>query len=494
MNIIDRAISIPFPGWAARRAEARYKLGVYSSYEAAKPSRHRKRRGDAKSGSATANEAVKTLREIARDLEQNHDIAKGGLDILVNCTVGNGIIVEPMVKDTSGKLLDDVNEQIADLRNEWARTPDVTKELSNGEMERLVARSLFRDGEVFAQHVEGNVIKFRHGSNVPYSIELIESDMVPELMIDMRKRITSGIERNGWGEPIGYHVLKTHPGDAFNFNILFDTKRVPAERISHLKMTTRIKQNRGISIFASAYTRLDDLRDFEESERIAARIAAAQVMAITRSPDVPYDSSTVGEDRLFDVAPGTVWEDLLPGEKPEILSSDRPNNNLADFRMGQLKAAAAGMGVNYSSLAKNYAGTYSSQRQELAESYGTYGANTFLFIQWFTRPNYDRFLRMALLKDLIDLPPNVDVNTLYHAEFVGPVAPWIDPYKEIKADETAINLKTLSRSQAIRKRGGSPRDTFKQIELENKLFDNQPNNQNTNGMNNQDKGNTGGNA
>ncbi len=56
---------------------------------------------------------------------------------------------------------------------------------------------------------------------------------------------------------------------------------------------------------------------------------------------------------------------------------------------------AAGMGTSYSSLSKNYNGTYSAQRQELVEQYGAYGVLSMEFIHQLARPITERFVAMA---------------------------------------------------------------------------------------------------
>jgi capsid protein len=45
--------------------------------------------------------------------------------------------------------------------------------------QRLLARSWFRDGDVFAQLVQGNVSNIDHGTTIPLSLEMIEADLVP---------------------------------------------------------------------------------------------------------------------------------------------------------------------------------------------------------------------------------------------------------------------------------------------------------------------------
>src|SRR3546814_16911546 len=68
-----------------------------------------------------------------------------------------------------------------------------------------------------------------------------------------------------------------------------------------------------------------------------------------------------------------VFDDLRPGESISTIDSNRPNPNLEIYRNGQLRAIAAPMRISFSTLSKNYNGTYSAQRQELVENFGAYG-------------------------------------------------------------------------------------------------------------------------
>ena len=58
-------------------------------------------------------------------------------------------------------------------------------------------------------------------------------------------------------------------------------------------------------------------------------------------------------------APGMIFDDLSPGESVETIDSTRPNPGLEAFRQGQLRAVSAGLGTSYSTLARDYNGTYS---------------------------------------------------------------------------------------------------------------------------------------
>src|SRR5690606_13587412 len=138
------------------------------------------------------------------------------------------------------------------------------------------------------------------------------------------------------------HVYKVNPLEA-NVFAGSQTKRVPADRMLHLKNVHRIRQLRGVSVFASVLNRFDDLKDYEVTDRIAAKIAASMAAYIKKG--APEDS-TGGDgnegQRLMKFRPGMVFDDLRPGEDIGMIDTNRPNPNLETSRSGQLKAVAAG--------------------------------------------------------------------------------------------------------------------------------------------------------
>jgi lambda family phage portal protein len=461
-----RVLAALAPRWTLSRMVA---LDACRQYEAVRPTRTRtpvkRSRGD---GDTALAPALASLREQARNMDENHDVAHGALDVLVDHVVGRGVVPAAQIKDAQGKPAAEANAKLDRLFREWARRPDVTGELQWGKAQRLMARSWFRDGEAFCMFVEGNVPGFSHGTKAPLSLELLEADVVPHDYDAPAEGTFQGIQKDGWGRPKAYYVYKTHPG-AYNGNasLLSDLKRVEAGRMAHLKMTTRIGQTRGCSVFAAVILRLGDVKDYEDSERVAARLAAMMCVSFKRDPNLPlgsYEKNPGTGRREIDFERGMVIDDLKPGESVDTFMSNRPNSGMEAFRSGQLRAVAAGTGAGYSSLSKNYNGTYSSQRQELVEQYGHYETLRDEFVGAFVERVWRRFVDMALLAGLVRLPRDADPLTLYDAEFRGQARPWIDPKKEIEAELMAVQAGFKSRQQVIRERGSDPDDVTHQIE------------------------------
>lgn len=461
---MDRLIRWISPGWALRRALARHYLGRL--YDAAASSQYRKPRTGAQSGNAVMTQAQGTLRATARYLDENHDLAIGVLDTLVSRIVGTGIVIEPMIKDGKGELASDANEQVRRAWREWCRQPEASTLYSWGTVQRLVCRSWLRDGEIFAQHVEGALAKTAIG--VPYMLELIEADLCPmNAFAEGPPAVIQGIEVAGWSRPIGAYFFKQHPGDVSmpggTYGVeLANLKRIPWDSLIHLRLTSRLHQLRGVTILHGVLTRLDDLRDYEESERVAARVAAAFCAYIRRSPDFSGQSALQSGDRSMEMSPGMIFDNLLPGEEIGTIGSDRPHSGLADFRGGQLRAVAGGTRTNYSSISKNYDGTYSAQRQELVESRSGYDELRQEFVDCFVSEVYRRWLPLAIASGTVRLG-KIDKATLFDADFRGPGVPWIDPLKETQADALAVDKGFKSRHQVIRERGNDPIVTDEQL-------------------------------
>lgn len=468
-NLIDKTIEFFSPESALRRETARKILSVQRAYEAAQPSRLRKKKTDPGSGDAIVERAGESLRLQARYLDENHDLARGVLNCLVNNVIGRGITVEPQVKNPDGSLAKEVNDQLLELWEEWVRFPEVTWEHHWNHMLRLLARCWFRDGEVLLKHIQGTSQALNHGTLVPYSLELIEADYLPFDLSDQKKRIIHGVEKDTWRRPRAYYLHKEHPGDLNTMVTRQDTVRFAADRIVHLKIADRISQTRGVSVFASVLTRMEDIKDYELSERMAAKVAASICAYIRKNIDGPMNAMTTDDsgNRLMKMQPGMIFDNLLPGEEVGMIDSNRPNTMLEQFRNGQLRAVAAGTCTSFSSIAKDYNGTYSAQRQELVEQSVHYAVLRDYFIERCVRPIWERFVEMSALSGQLDVPDgSINQRTLKKAGFQGPNMPWIDPKKEGEAEMIAVGAGFKSRAQVIRERGGNPQDVFEQIRQE----------------------------
>ena len=153
MSVLDNAIGLFSPGWKAARLKSRM---VIQAYEAVLPTRTHRARRENRSANQLSQFGGRSLREQARWLDCNHDLVIGVLDKLEERIVGaKGIIVEPQPLMMGGQLADALATQIRAKWGEWSVSPDVTGQFTRPVLERLMARTWLRDGEVFAQLVSG---------------------------------------------------------------------------------------------------------------------------------------------------------------------------------------------------------------------------------------------------------------------------------------------------------------------------------------------------
>lgn len=445
-------------GLFGKSPQALYELKPHRSYS------------DNRDGTAEVSLAGDRIRKYARHLEQNHDLAKGALDRLVQFIVGpSGIGIEPVPKTTTGEIHATFQSELLEAWRDWGHWPEVTWELDWVAVQRLMARSWLRDGESLAQLVIGPNPTLDHGTRVPFSLEMLEADLLPFYYNDYTKNIINGVQRNGWNRPIVYWIYKQHPGALYATDA--GLKPVSASRILHLKLADRIGQVRGVSIFASVLQRLNDLYEYETAERLAARIAASYTGVLKTEYPEGYAPNPDGTPRNLDIQPGMILDNLLPGESLDIISSNRPSATLEPFRNGQLRAVAAGVGASYSSVAKDYNGTYSAQRQELVESAGHYQSLSRLFINQFIRPVWQAFVLTATQSGVVAIPPDLDTLSVDNAEFQIPILPWVDPLKEAQAQQNMLSNYLSSPQQLIRQRGGNPIEVLNQWQKWNSELD-----------------------
>lgn len=456
-------IGTVFPGMKARYLSKRAALAnAQRLYQAASTSQYHPRRGDNRSGNAVMEHARDKVANWARNLEENYDLAVAVLDDLTDRVVGTGIVVEPQVKDRGGNLLDDLNATIARAWAHWGRAPEVSGVIPWGEVQRLLFRALMRDGDALIKHLRA-VPTFSYAGPVPYVVDPLESDYLPfdltSQLADVGGTVTHGIERDGWGKITAYHILKRHPGEYLvplaPANLFLDTVRIPADQITHLRFSRRLGQLRGISVFHASMHRLQDLTDYEESERLAAKIAASFSAVITKSADMPgvlTRSTTSTGERNLEMSPAMIFDDLLPGEKVETIESNRPSNALGPYRDAMLKGVSGGTGARFSTIARTWDSSYTAMRQEtVAHKPSTMRLQDY-FVARSIRTVYESWLAMAELVGMFDFG-RADRMTVRDADYRGPGEESIDPLDETRADVMRIQHGLKSRQQTHRERG-----------------------------------------
>jgi len=416
--------------------------------------------------------SFKALRNRARQLCRDNDYARQALRSIQNNVIGHGIKHQSQVRMQRGGRLDQaINGQIHEAWEKWMHKSrcDVSGLLGFHDMERLLCRSLAESGEVFVRMIR----KPFGGSRVPFALQVLESDYLIDDDIPQAAEgntVRMGIEVDGYLRPQAYHFYANHPGDTYAGNPRTNGRRirVPADEVIHLFLPERPSQTRGVTWFASALMRLHMLQGYEEAEVVRARASSA-LMGFIQSPEGELIGDEIYEgERVSEFSPG-VFKYLAPGESVTVPDLNAPDGQLEPFTRSMLRAVAAGVGVSFESISKNFSeSNYSSSRLSLLEERDTYKVLQRFFIENFHQIVYENWLDMAVLSGELNLPAYETNPDRYRASRWIPRSwEWVDPQREVNAYKDAVRCGFKTLGQVISEQGGDLDDVLiaRQAEL-----------------------------
>jgi lambda family phage portal protein len=428
------------------------------------------------SADSEVRSSFKMLRNRARQMCRDNDYARQALRALEMNVVGHGIRHQGQVRMQRGGRLDEaMNAQIHAAWESWGHKSrcDVSGLLSFHQIERMLIRSLAESGEVFVR-----MIRRPFGdSRVPFALQVLEPDYLIDDDVPQASggnMVRMGIEVDSYLRPQAYHFYANHPGDTYAGNYKSNAKRirVPANEVIHLFMPERPGQTRGVSWFSSALMRLHMLQGYEEAELVRARASSA-LMGFITSPEGELIGDEVYQgERVQDFSPGK-FAYLDPGQSVTVPDLNAPDGQLEPFTRSMLRAAAAGLGVSFESLSKNFSeSNYSSSRLSLLEERDTYRVLQRFMVENFHQVVFDQWLEMAVLSGELNLPGYDSNPDRYRASrWVARSWEWVDPQKEVEAYKTAVRCGFKTLGQVIAEQGGDLDDTLVMRQAELAMLD-----------------------
>jgi lambda family phage portal protein len=406
--------------------------------------------------------SLQKLRSRSRALVRDAGYAKRAKVIVVNNVVGGGIGMQAQVKNQRGRLLQKVNDDIERAWCEWSRAVNCHTggKLHFADLERLAMGQIFEAGEVF---IRKHVGRFGE-SQVPLALEVIEPERIAEEYIapdqNAGRELRMGVEIDAFHRPVAYWVRERHPGDVRSSAYATDRLvRVPAEQMIHLYVVDRWPQSRGEPWLHAVARRLNDMDGYSEAEIVAARGAAAY-MAFIKTPDsnpLPADGEEEGQ-RTLTYEPGLV-EQLPPGWDIVLNNPNRPNPNMDPFMRLMLREVAAGVGVSYESLSRDYSqSNYSSSRLALLDDRDLWRVLQGWFLRAFRHELHREWMRMAVLANAIPAVPldqYLDDKAKFEAVLFKPRGwSWVDPTKEVEAYKQAVRCGFITVGDVIAQTAG----------------------------------------
>lgn len=418
--------------------------------------------GGNSSADAELHLSLPTMRARSRQMVRDSSYAKRAKSVVVNNIIGAGVGMQSQVGTTRAGLNERVNADIEAAFCEWAAADSCHTggKLHFHDLERAAFGQIFEAGEALVR------MHYRAfgASRVPLGLELIEPErladhIAPPGAVSVDGDVRMGVEVDEFQRPLAYWIRTIHPGDVrMKVGAIDRFERVPASDIFHLHLVDRWPQSRGEPWLHTALRKIDELNEYTGLEVSAARGSAAYFATITTPDDEQSRDQDDTGAPVMDLEPLTVHE-LAPGEKLDFHTPNRPNSALDPFMRAMLREVAAGTGVSYESLSKDYSqSNYSSSRLALIDDRELYRTFQQWWIRTFRLPLHKRWLQQAVLSGAIEsVSPSAYAMSpeKYEAVRFKPRGwSWIDPTKEVTAYKEAIKAGLTTLTDVIAATGG----------------------------------------
>lgn len=470
MNVIDRAIEMVSPKWAAKRVHDRAKLAILREVANSGYSHHGASRtktstiswfSSSKSPAEDITENHELLRERSRDLYYGGgSIGRGAIERVTLNAVGPGLSLNCRIDadflgmgDDEAQAWEDHVEREFGL---WAESKecDVSRMQNFYELQNLCFRSVLVNGDALA------LMPFRHVGHFPYDLRvaLIESDLLgTPFGAHGGKVIDGGVELNADNAPVAYHIANRHPLAELPGQPKLEYKRIPAfgeksgrRNVLHLMPFERIGQHRGVPFLAPVVESLKQLGRYTDAELMAAVIGGMYAIFFEHDKDEAEEGEEqYATDEDVGMPPGIpegtnlmsmgygAMMDLPAGVKPSTIAPNRPNQAFDPFVLSLCRQIGSCLGVPVELLFLHFTSSYSASRGALLEAWKLFSYWRNWWATNFCQPIYVEWLHEAILKGRVSAPGFFDDPMIAYAyswaEWNGPTQGQLDPLKEVNA-------------------------------------------------------------
>lgn len=465
---IDGAIGMVAPGLAHRMSRARMQREALLAFQAARITRI-----EPSSPKTSADSNVlpdlDRLRDKSRILAQDDPHVIAAVDITVECTIGDGIV--PRGKCTpaeTGLSEEDCRAWNDACTAEFARWSDEESDATGVgtfyDLQELTARELVVDGESFSHALPG-------GDGM-IAVETIDADRVVSPGMYDTYKVRAGVELDGHGRRVAYHVLPAHPQDVGFAGAPNTTVpvRIEAEAggltiMTHVFWRRRTGQTRGYPHCSGSANFLGHLREYLYNETVAQRTSAGYALFIKRaiSPtDVDVlpvqDTEDGGADLnyLEKIEPGTI-EYLNEGEEVQPFAPNRPGTQFEAFVTRILRASASSMGLSYEVMCRDFGRmNLSSARAMLREVRRRFDRLRALIVRGFCQPWWRNVIQSGIVSGRLQ-PPGAYLDNpeaFLRAQWTAPAYGFVDPVSDAEGSTAAVsaNLTTPQEEAAAQGR------------------------------------------
>lgn len=449
MNILDKVIGWFSPERAARRVFWRDTLEEsLRHYDAGSGGRSNANWiATNQSGEYTDRYSRDIVRARARDLERNSDMMNSVVGPFIRNVVGRGFVLQAETDDS------ELNQQIEDLWKVWCkkRNCDITGTQSLNQILRMAVRRKRIDGGILF------VKRYTTGGILPFKLQLFEVDELDSTRTAPKHkncRVVGGIEYNQYNAPVGYWI-RQYAIDGFE---QIDPVYISAEDCIFYFSKKRPSQLREMSDVAHTISRVRDASEFMTAVGVKQRVEACFSLFIKKQQPTGTigRSGTVAARETYDgkmLTPGMIKE-LNAGDDVVVVNPQGQATDASSYIKLQQHLLGAGQGISYEATARDMSETnYSSARQGLIEDAMTYAEEDELLAEILSEI-YETFVISAVLAGRLLIPDFWGNREKYlRHSFTHPPKDWIDPERETKANQVALQSGQITFKQICAQNG-----------------------------------------
>lgn len=420
--------------------------------------------GTAQSADKATRYQGKPLRYRARELRENSGLVARYAQLCRDNIVGpDGVTLQAVVPSTRGSNTA-VAAQIETAWYQWAAncTPDGASWVR---VCQTLAESWRVEGEALLEIIPTSAAPMGLWVR-PLDVDLLDEKKNTERTADGGS-IVQGVEYDGMGRVVRYHVLDQHPSDG----AVARYRPLPANRVIHLAHRARPEQTRGITPLAPVMTLLQHLDKTDEAIVVLNRVTASKMGAMIPGPDAQPIEGADGLPPMVEQAPGEWWT-LPTGWDIKMLDPGQPTQEYDVFAKHLQRKIAAGLCVAYESLTGDMSSaTYSSARMALLVERDAWQGLQTQFLETVCQPVFRWFLQAAPFRAAFTLPASQTPDTVAQASVWHPRRwPWVDPLKDAQGLEVLLSLGLTTRTREANKQGLSFADLVAERQAEEQLI------------------------
>ena len=395
-----------------------------------------------------SQEKLDKLREICRDLGRNNPLVKGIFRKLATKIVGTQTKIQAKTEDEGWNT---AAEQL--WKEEMVDVPcDNTGRFNIHGYLKKMYYSYCRDGDMFTvftddgiQAIEGDQV------GTPYGIKKFDYfDVVNGIAVSKKsKRV------------IGYYIGKPNK---WGYIANESMKHYNAADVHHSFNSDRFSSSRGEPILISAVDIIDKLFGYIDAELVAAKINACFPMVITtrdssgKPPPFTKGVSSSGEDKygrkLEKIDPGLIVRNE-PGETASAVGAARPAAAFDNFVLRVMMLIGQPVNLPLMLMTGDFSGaTFMNSRVAYQEARDNWYDEQELVVKPPVRRLYNLKVQQWIARK--DLTERDDSGRF---EIMCKRWPYVDPFKEAKADEVQLRNRTTTRTAITARQG----DDFKDV-------------------------------